>query len=149
MNIFFVLKSKDSNKLELVTPPLTRGDILPGVTRLSIIELAKQWTDELVVSERFLTMAEVIEAEKENRVRILNLYLKLFLQGWQCMFQLLEVFGAGTAVVISPVKSIIYNDQEIVVPTGDDAGPIAAKLWKTLYDIQYGKVEHEWSQVIS
>eukprot|EP00595_Chromulina_sp_UTEXLB2642_P002425 CAMPEP_0196761594 /NCGR_PEP_ID=MMETSP1095-20130614/899_1 /TAXON_ID=96789 ORGANISM="Chromulina nebulosa, Strain UTEXLB2642" /NCGR_SAMPLE_ID=MMETSP1095 /ASSEMBLY_ACC=CAM_ASM_000446 /LENGTH=74 /DNA_ID=CAMNT_0042111373 /DNA_START=823 /DNA_END=1047 /DNA_ORIENTATION=- len=59
--------------------------------------------------------------------------------------RLLEVFGCGTAVVISPVEAIHYNDEDINVPTGDDVGPIAYKLWKTLYDIQYGKVEHPWS----
>ena len=61
---------------------------------------------------------------------------------------MLEVFGAGTAVVISPVKGIVYNDQEINVPTGEHAGPLANSVWKTLYDIQYGKIEHPWSVII-
>jgi branched-chain amino acid aminotransferase len=60
----------------------------------------------------------------------------------------LEAFGAGTAVVISPVQSIFYNGKDIIIPTGDDAGPIALKLWRSLYDIQYGKVEHPWSVVV-
>ncbi len=43
MNMFFVLRKKDSNAIELVTPPLTRGDILPGVTRDSILRICKDW----------------------------------------------------------------------------------------------------------
>lgn len=124
MNIFFLLKKKGSDEVELVTAPLTRGDILPGVTRNSILATAREW-GEFDVSERWLTMGEIQEAEKEGR--------------------LLEAFGAGTAVVISPVRSIVYKDSEIQVPTGDQAGPVAARLWKTLYDIQYGNVPHEWS----
>jgi branched-chain amino acid aminotransferase len=69
MNIFFVLRKKGTNDVELVTAPLTRGDILPGVTRDSIITLAKQW-GEFEVSERFLTMQEIIEAESEGRVSV-------------------------------------------------------------------------------
>eukprot|EP01035_Chromulina_nebulosa_P017741 gene17741-23338_t len=127
MNIFFLIKKSDSNILELITPPLSRGDILPGVTRRSIIDIAKSWTgdESIQVSERSITMSEVKSAQLDGR--------------------LLEVFGCGTAVVISPVKAIHYNDEDINVPTGDDVGPIAYKLWKTLYDIQYGKLEHPWS----
>jgi branched-chain amino acid aminotransferase len=62
--------------------------------------------------------------------------------------QLLEVFGAGTAVVISPVKGIVYKDEEIKVPTAETAGPLANAVWKSLYDIQYGKIDHPWSVVI-
>jgi branched-chain amino acid aminotransferase len=51
-------------------------------------------------------------------------------------------------VVISPVKGIVYNGEEISVPTGENVGPLANAVWKTLYDIQYGKVEHPWSVVI-
>lgn len=130
MNIFFVLRNLDGS-LELTTAPLSRGDILPGVTRRSILELARGWGGQLTdgtkvhVTERWLTMPEVARAGKEGR--------------------LVEAFGAGTAVVISPVRSILYQGAEIVVPTGDQAGPIAAKLWTDLTDIQYGRVEHPWS----
>lgn len=50
MNIFFFLVNKETGRKELVTPPLTRGDILPGVTRESILELARSW-DEFDVGE--------------------------------------------------------------------------------------------------
>ena len=62
--------------------------------------------------------------------------------------RLLEVFGSGTAVVISPVKSIQYEGYDIDVPTGDSVGELSLKLWNRLYDIQYGKVQHEWSVVL-
>jgi len=58
---------------------------------------------------------------------------------------LLEVFAAGTAAVISPVKGIHYNGSDIVVPTGDEVGPFAHICWQSLFDIQYGKVAHPWS----
>ena len=58
MNIFVVMKKPQSNELELVTPPLTNGCILPGITRQSILELSKEW-NEFDVVERKLTMKEV------------------------------------------------------------------------------------------
>lgn len=63
---------------ELVTPPLD-GLILPGVTRFSLLELAREWK-EFRVSERPVTMSEVVEAHKDKRVRTLHLLLHLPLQ---------------------------------------------------------------------
>jgi branched-chain amino acid aminotransferase len=111
---------------ELTTAPLDRGDILPGVTRRSILELARGWADKPVkVTERWLTMGELVEAAAEGR--------------------LLEAFGAGTAAVVSPVNGIVYGGKEITIPTGTAAGPMALRCWRELCDIQYGKVEHPWS----
>lgn len=62
--------------------------------------------------------------------------------------QLLEAFGSGTAAIISPVNTILYNDVEIHIPTGNKIGPVAEGFWKQLMDIQYGVVEHPWSVVI-
>jgi branched-chain amino acid aminotransferase len=61
---------------------------------------------------------------------------------------LLEAFGAGTAAVVSPVKGILYEGEEIHIPTGDKAGPLALRLWKALGDIQYGRIEHPWSVLV-
>lgn len=55
---------------ELVTPPLD-GLILPGVTRLSLLELAREWK-EFKVTERSINMAEVVEAHKEKRVSFIE-----------------------------------------------------------------------------
>jgi len=142
MNIFFCLRKKDGSGIELVTAHLSGGDILPGVTRDSILKIARGWSAEkassvvastgsagtLEVCERYLTMAEVVQAESEGR--------------------LLESFGAGTAVSISPVRSILYQGRDIVFPTADKAGPIAQEMWDTLYSIQYGKSPSPWSVVV-
>jgi branched-chain amino acid aminotransferase len=131
MNIFFVIKNAEG-KSELITGPLTRGDILPGVTRRSILELARDWAankpeySDLVVTERFLSMKEVKLASDEGR--------------------LMEAFGAGTAVVIAPVKGIVYEGSEIIIPTGEEAGPLAQSIWTAITDIQYGRAHHDsWS----
>lgn len=88
MNIFFLLKktsAKDS-PLELVTAPLTRGDVLPGVTRDSILELCRSNADlrhkltgfssePVDVCERWLSMPEIVKAEQEGRVRVGSAFL--------------------------------------------------------------------------
>ena len=60
------MKVFPSSERELVTPPLD-GLILPGVTRLSLLELAREWKEFKVV-ERSITMAEVTKAHEEKRV---------------------------------------------------------------------------------
>jgi branched-chain amino acid aminotransferase len=131
MNIFFVLRNADGGR-ELVTAPLTRGDILPGVTRGCILELAREWADKdptLTVSERWLTMKEVAKAGRKGN--------------------LLEAFGAGTAVVIAPVKGIMYDGEEVKLPTGEEIGPMAKQMWTAVTDIQYGRAAHkDWSVVV-
>jgi branched-chain amino acid aminotransferase len=117
MNVFFYLINKETNRPELVTAPLTRGDILPGVTRASILDLARSWGD-FDVSERFLPMAEIVEAAEENR--------------------LLEVFGAGTAAVVSPVSCIQYKGKDIDIPA---VGGLTKRVWDEITGIQYGKIE--------
>ena len=86
MNIFFVENGK------LVTPALN-GSILPGITRKSIIELAKELGYE--VEERKVSIDELFEAYDKG--------------------ELTEVFGSGTAAVISPVGTLKYEDREIVI----------------------------------
>ena len=128
MNLFVLWRGADGAR-ELVTAPLDAGDILPGVTRRSVLELARAWPDVDVVSERHFTIDELLEASREGRVE--------------------EVFGAGTAAVVAPVKAIQYGDDaEIVVPTGESIGPIAQRVWDELLAIQYGKVEHPWSVLV-
>lgn len=59
---------------------------------------------------------------------------------------MIEAFGAGTAVVISPVRGIMYQGEEITIPVGEgQGGDLSLRLWKALYNIQYGKVDHPWS----
>ena len=124
MNVFFVVRRHDNNNnnnqvLELVTPPLTRGDILPGVTRDSILHLARSWTDiDLIVSERFPTMTEMAQAAEEGR--------------------LVEAFGAGTAAVVTPISCIQYKGRDIEIPA---TGELTKRIWNEITGIQYGKIK--------
>ncbi|KAI7878940.1 branched-chain amino acid aminotransferase II [Lichtheimia hyalospora FSU 10163] len=131
MNLFILWKNAQG-ETELVTPPLD-GAILPGVTRDSILSLAREW-GEFKVSERKLTMPELRDAVKENRVK--------------------EVFGAGTACIVSPVKMIEYQGEELNIPldpndSTSQAGPITKRINKAIMDIQYGEVEHPWSVLVN
>lgn len=127
MNVFFLFDKKqtttmtndnDDNvrRMELVTPPLTNGDILPGVTRQSILELTSRW-GEFDVVERALSMKEIIDASSEGR--------------------LIEAFGAGTAAVVTPISHIQYRGVDIVIPA---PGVLTQRLFNDLVDIQYGIV---------
>jgi len=122
MNIMIVLR-KEGGGLELVTPPLN-GLILPGVTRYTLLDLARQW-GEFDVSEREITMKELEEHANKG--------------------SLVEMFGCGTAAVVCPVGSINYEGREIVVPQVAPADSLCAKFFKTITDIQYGRVAHPWT----
>jgi branched-chain amino acid aminotransferase len=131
MNCFVLLKNKQG-EVELVTPELD-GCILPGVTRDSILDLARSW-NEFKVSERKITMGEVKQAVKEGRM--------------------LEMFGSGTACIVSPIKRIHYMGEDLMIPLDpkdptSQAGPITRRLNDELLAIQYGEVEHPWSVVIN
>eukprot|EP00934_Nitzschia_sp_Nitz4_P003890 Nitzschia sp. Nitz4//scaffold20_size174350//157730//159097//NITZ4_002133-RA/size174350-processed-gene-0.119-mRNA-1//-1//CDS//3329541902//3880//frame0 len=116
MNVFFLMVNKDTGRRELVTPPLCRGDILPGITRASILELTSMW-GEFNVSERNITMGEVREAADDGR--------------------LLEAFGSGTAAVVSPIECIQYQGRDIEIPA---VGKVTQRVWNQLTGIQYGTV---------
>ena len=111
MNIFFVIDD------EIITPELN-GSILPGITRKSVIELARHWNEK--VSERKVSIDELFEAHADGRLK--------------------EVFGAGTAAVISPVGQIKYGDRGITI-NNNQTGPVAQKYYNAITDIQYGKAE--------
>jgi branched-chain amino acid aminotransferase len=109
MNIFFVIND------ELITPALN-GSILPGITRDSVIALANHWG--LSVTERKISIDEVIDAQKQGKK--------------------MEIFGTGTAAVISPVGLIRYQNQEYVINNGK-VGELTQKLYDALTGIQYGE----------
>lgn len=134
MNLFLLMKNEKGEK-ELVTPPLD-GSILPGVTRDSIISLAREWEPEtgIKVVEKKMTMPQLRDAIKDNRM--------------------VEIFGAGTACIVSPVKCISYEGEDLQIPLDpenpkEQAGPFTRRLNKTILDIQYGEVEHPWSVVVN
>jgi len=111
MNIFFVIDG------ELITPVLN-GSILPGITRNSVIALAKKWG--VGFSERRISIDEVTDANTSGKLQ--------------------EIFGSGTAAVISPVGEMKYGDKILTIGDGK-VGPMANRLYTALTDIQYGKVE--------
>lgn len=113
MNIFFDIDN------ELITPELS-GSILPGITRDSVLQLARKWG--LTVSERKIAIDEVMDAHQAGT--------------------LTEVFGSGTAAVISPVGVLRYEDKIIEIGDGK-VGPMAQRFFKALTDIQYGRAEDE------
>jgi branched-chain amino acid aminotransferase len=111
MNIFFVIEDT------LVTPELD-GVILPGITRKSVIELAKYL--KLKVVERKVPIAEVVEGLQDGRVS--------------------EVFGTGTACVVNPVGTLGYKGKEFRVGEGKP-GKFATQLYDHLTGVQYGEKE--------
>ena len=113
MNIFFKISGK------IVTPALN-GSILPGITRNSVIELCKKWGYE--VEERKISVDELIEAQKNGALE--------------------EVFGTGTAAVISPVGKLRYMDDVMIIGDGQ-TGPVSLKLYETITGIQLGRLPDE------
>ena len=113
MNIFFKIDGK------IVTPALN-GSILPGITRNSVIELCKKWG--YTVEERKISVDELIEAQKNGKLE--------------------EVFGTGTAAVISPVGKLRYMDDVMTIGDGQ-TGPVSLKLYETITGIQLGKLPDE------
>ncbi|MBA3029715.1 MAG: branched-chain amino acid aminotransferase [Desulfobacteraceae bacterium] len=119
MNIFFVLGD------EIVTPRLN-GSILSGITRDSVLTMAKSWG--LKVSERRIAIDEVFDAHAKG--------------------ELMEVFGSGTAAIISPVDNIKFHEKVITIGNGQ-VGPIASRMFKELIDIQYGKSEDKFGWTVA
>ncbi|CAD6221615.1 GSCOCG00011623001-RA-CDS [Cotesia congregata] len=122
MNIFMFIINEEGEK-ELITPPLN-GLILPGITRMSILNLAHEW-NQFKVIERIITMEEVCRLTSEKRI--------------------LEMFGAGTACVVSPISNIHFLNQFLHIPTMEQPSPLYDMILKSLLNIQYGYVpNHPW-----
>lgn len=118
MNIFFKINGV------IVTPALN-GSILEGVTRNSIIHLLKHWN--MPVEERKISMEEVYQAYKDGMLE--------------------EVFGTGTAAVISPVGELFWNNEKMIV-NGGETGELSMKLYNTLTAIQVGKEPDPFGWVV-
>jgi branched-chain amino acid aminotransferase len=117
MNIFFVF---DDGRL--VTPELT-GTILEGVTRSSILTLAKELGHD--VEERKISIDEWRSGVADGSLR--------------------EVFACGTAAVITPVGRLKWDGGEIVMGDGG-TGVVTAQIRAALLDIQHGDAPdpHGW-----
>lgn len=125
MNLFIYWTTEKGEK-ELVTPPLD-GIILPGVTRQSLLDLAREWGD-FKVTERKIVMKELINALNDGRV--------------------LEVFGSGTACVVCPVGSLLYRDKTYQIPTMQNGPDLAKRFHKELTDLQYGRKQRDWAPLV-
>ena len=110
MNIMFKIDGK-------IYTAATVGTVLPGVTRRSIIELCKDWGYEVI--EGKLAIADIMASAREGKLE--------------------EVFGTGTAAVVSPVKELRWKDETAYI-SGGKIGPLTQKLYDTLTGIQWGKL---------
>ncbi|NRD79919.1 branched-chain amino acid aminotransferase [Bacillus sp. BRMEA1] len=109
MNIFFKING------EVLTPKLN-GSFLGGITRDSVIELLKYWDISV----------------REERIPIEDIY-KYYLKG-----ELEEIFGTGTAAVISPIGELNWNNKRMVI-NNNKLGYLSQKLFEAITDIQLGK----------
>ncbi|HYG78618.1 MAG TPA: branched-chain amino acid aminotransferase [Planctomycetota bacterium] len=110
MNIMFVIDDT------LVTPSLASGSILPGVTRESLIQLARAHGRK--VEERDISTDELIGAYQSGRLK--------------------EAFACGTAAVVTPIREILHRGEVLYLNTGDKAGALTLQLRQQLMDIQFG-----------
>lgn len=133
---FFVVWRTKAGQLQLVTAPLEERIILEGVTRASVLELAKTRLAKSVndveaveVVEQRFTMDDVLEALNEGRF--------------------VEAFAAGTAFFIAPVGLIHFRGKDLEIPLAEGETGTYAKIVKSwLMGIMYGKEEHEWGVVV-
>lgn len=120
MNIMFKIAG------EIYTAPI-EGTVLPGVTRDSMIHILKDWG--YTVHESKLSIDDLMKAGHDGTLE--------------------EVFGTGTAAVVSPVGELRYKD-DVVTVNNFEIGELTHKLYDTLTGIQWGKIEDKygWTEPI-
>lgn len=117
MNIFFVIDGA------IITPELT-GSVLPGITRKSAIEICSDMGYK--VSEKRISIQQIAEAYDSGHLD--------------------EVFGTGTAAVISPVGHLKWNDK-IMEINDNKIGKISQMLYDTMTGIQWGKLPDKYGWI--
>ncbi|MFZ5652226.1 MAG: branched-chain amino acid aminotransferase [Bacillota bacterium] len=117
MNIFFVIND------EVITPPL-EGSILGGITRDSVLHATRSWG--LKVKEEPISIDQVYEASQKGTLQ--------------------EIFGTGTAAVISPVNELKWNDK-IMIPGDGKVGKLSQKLYDYISGVQYGLLQDDFEWV--
>lgn len=122
MNIFFLINGV------LITPPVTTGTILAGITRDSIIQIARHWG--IPVEERLISVEEMDDA----------------IASGSCT----EMFGAGTAATIAHVELVNVNGVDRMLPPIEKR-EFSTKVAQYLSDIRTGKEEDifNWTLRIS
>ena len=117
MNVMFMINDT------LITAPTSTGTILKGITRDSVLTLAREMG--IKVEERFLRVAELEDALRSKTLK--------------------EAFGTGTAATITHISKIHISGNDYELPQKDEEA-FSNRVLKTLDDIKYGKVEdsHNW-----
>lgn len=117
MNVMFQIGDS------IITPGLDLKTTLAGVTRDSVLTLARELG--INVEERKVSVAEVIAAARNGSLK--------------------DVFGTGTAATIAQISSITYNDERFELPALEDR-ILSNKITKLLEDIKRGRVAdtHNW-----
>lgn len=118
MNLFVAFEN------EIATPELG-GSILAGVTRMSAIEVLKDWG--YTVNERMIEINEVFESYEKGTLK--------------------ELFGTGTAATISCVGKLEYKDK-IIDPSNGITGEISTKLYNEITGIQFGKIQDRFNWMV-
>jgi branched-chain amino acid aminotransferase len=119
-NVVFILNGK------MITPS-TRDTILKGITRDTVLTLAREWG--IQVEERRVSVAEIIAGAKDG--------------------SLTEAFGVGTAATIAHIAEISFNG-ELFTLTDPAQRPVSNRLFKTLTDLRIGLIPdtHDWNYII-
>ncbi|MFD0673210.1 branched-chain amino acid aminotransferase [Cohnella sp. GCM10027633] len=117
MNVFFRIGDK------VVTPELN-GSFLAGVTRDSVLGMLRHWNVE--VEERPVTIEELAQAQRDGTLK--------------------EMFGSGTAAVITPVGELYWQGERLTI--GDGAtGELSARVYDALTGIQTGRLSDPFGWV--
>ena len=118
MNVMFVIN-------DILITPFTGDTILNGITRKSVVEIAKDWGVE--VQERKIEVNEIFEALKNG--------------------SLTEAFGAGTAATIAPISSIAINGDSYKIPESKDHH-FHSKVLKYLSEYKIGKHPDKFNWIV-
>lgn len=118
MNVFFKIDD------EIITPSLD-GSVLPGVTRMSAIELMRDWGYK--VTERKISIDEVVDAARNGRLK--------------------EAFGTGTAAVISPIGELKYGEENMII-NNSKIGEVSQRLYDELTGIQWGRIHDRFGWTV-
>ncbi|TRY87807.1 hypothetical protein DNTS_015712 [Danionella cerebrum] len=145
MNLF-IYWTNESGEKELLTPPLD-GVILPGVTRQSLLDLAREWVSEYEKFSEDKRVGELI-GKGDFKVTERRVFMHELLAALDAG-RILEVFGAGTACVVCPVGSLLYKGQTYQIPTMQNGPDLAKRFHKELTDIQYGRVQRDWAPLVA
>ena len=118
MNVFFIIDGK------VVTPALN-GSILPGITRRTVLELARSLG--LQTEERQIDIVELVAMAKAGHVS--------------------EVFGSGTAAVISPVGELKYANETMVFHEGK-IGELSQRFYDIITGVQNGRLPDTYGWMV-